>query len=71
MAKLSKQLETLFNELQDNISTEIDRILNDNTQKLSEIFALRDLIRSNEDELAMIKINARDFAKKCLKLLRM
>lgn len=69
MAKLSKQLEELFNEWQDNISTEIDRIETDNIAKVNKILALKNEIRDNEDELAMIEINVRDFAKKYLKLL--
>lgn len=68
MAKLSKQLEDLFNEWQDNISTEIDRIEKDNAAKVDEIVALKNTIRDNEDELAMIEINVRDFAKKVLKI---
>lgn len=68
MAKLSKQLEELFNEWQDNISTEIDRIETDNIAKVNKILALKNEIRDNEDELAMIEINVRDFAKKVLKI---
>lgn len=68
MVKLSKQLEELFNEWQDNIGKEIDRIEIDNAANVDAILALKDKIRENEDELAMIEINVRDFAKKVLKI---
>lgn len=62
MAKLSEQLKALFGEWADNIRKEVDRIEMDTNAKVEDILALRNAIRENEDEVAAIEEQVRNFA---------
>ena len=62
MANFNEQIKAWYNEWQDNIFKEIDHIKMDNTTKVNEILALRNIIRENEKKLYEIGILACKFA---------
>lgn len=68
MANFNEQIKVWYNEWQDNIRKEIDRIKMDNITKINEVLALRDIIRENENKLYEIGISARKFANNALNI---
>lgn len=68
MAKLNEQLKALFNEWQDDICKEIDRIKIDKMAKIDEILAPKSMFHKNKDKLTAIKAWARIFAKEALNI---
>ena len=68
MANFNEQIKAWYNEWQDNIRKEIDYIKMDNTTKVNEILALRNVIRENENKLYEIGILVRKFANNALNI---
>lgn len=68
MAKLNEQLKALFNEWQDDICKEIDRIKMEKLAKVDEILAPKSKFHKNKDKLTAIKAWARTFASEALNI---
>ena len=68
MANFNEQIKVWYNEWQDNIRKEIDRIEIDNAANVDAILALKDKIRENENKLYEIGISVRKFANNALNI---